>query len=116
MSTNTMPETRPIDDGFAVTGQLHPDQMTAVAEAGYKGLICNRPDGEAPAEPQYEPIRAAAEAAGMTVRYVPVSNQVGITPDNVQAMRAALDELDGPILAYCRSGARSAKLYEIAKD
>jgi len=38
-----------------------------------------------------------------------------ITPDNVQAMRAALDELDGPILAYCRSGARSAKLYEAAQ-
>ncbi len=107
-------DVRQIADDFSVTGQLAPDQMKAVADAGFKSLICNRPDGEAPAEPQYDAVRAAAEAAGLAVRYIPVSNQTGITPDNVDQTRAALGELDGPVLAYCRSGARSANLYGIA--
>ena len=107
-------EHRPIAEDFSVAGQLQPGQMRAVADAGFKSLICNRPDGEAPAEPQYDAIRLAAEAAGLAVRYIPVSNQTGITTDNVEQTKAALAELDGPILAYCRSGARSANLYGIA--
>jgi len=103
-----------IDDDFAVAGQLGPEQMSAIAEAGFKTVICNRPDGEAPAEPQFDAISAAATAAGLEVRYIPVSNQIGLTPENVADTKAALSELPGPILAYCRSGARSAKLYEIA--
>lgn len=103
-----------INDDFAVAGQLDPEQMSAIAEAGFKAVICNRPDGEAPAEPQFDAISAAAAAAGLEARYIPVSNQVGLTPENVTDMKAALSEMPGPVLAYCRSGARSAKLYEIA--
>lgn len=103
-----------INDDFAVAGQLDPGQIPAIAEAGFKTVICNRPDGEAPAEPQFDAISAAASAAGLETRYIPVSNQVGLTPENVTEMKVALAELPGPVLAYCRSGARSAKLYEIA--
>jgi len=108
------PEIRRIAEDFAVAGQLRPEQMKAVADAGYRAVICNRPDGEAPSEPQFDAISAAAEAAGLTVRYIPVSNQTGITMDNVEQTQAALAELDGPVLAYCRSGARSANLYGAA--
>ena len=115
MSDTAAPlEYKQIADGFAVAGQLRPEQMASVADAGFTALICNRPDGEAPQEPQYAAISAAAEAAGLAIRYIPVSNQTGLTMDNVEAMRAALAELDGPILAYCRSGARSANLYGAA--
>ncbi|MBO6639609.1 MAG: TIGR01244 family phosphatase [Roseitalea sp.] len=103
-----------INDDFAVAGQLGPEQIPMIAGAGFKTLICNRPDGEAPAEPQFDAVSQAAGAAGLEARYIPVSNQVGLTPENVAEMKAALSELPGPILAYCRSGARSAKLYEIA--
>lgn len=111
---NDAPEIRPIAEDFAVAGQLRPEQMQAIAEAGYRAVICNRPDGEAPTEPQYGAIAEAAEMAGLAVRYIPVSNQTGITVDNVEQTRAALAELEGPVLAYCRSGARSANLYGAA--
>lgn len=113
-ATAQTPDTRPIAEDFSVAAQLLPGQMQAVADAGFKSVICNRPDGEAPADPQFDAIRQAAEQAGLAVRYIPVSHQTGITPDNVQDTKAALAELDGPILAYCRSGARSANLYGIA--
>lgn len=107
---------RYVDDDFAVMGQLHPDQVPALAEAGFKAVICNRPDGEAPEEPQYDAIRAAAESAGLEVRYIPVSHQTGVTPENIEKTRVALAEIDGPILAYCRSGGRSGNLYGFANS
>ena len=103
-----------LTDDFAVAGQLHPEQVSAIAAAGFSAIICNRPDGEAPDEPQFDAISAAAKQAGLEVRYIPVSNQVGLTPENIEQTRVAMAELPGPILAYCRSGARSAKLYEVA--
>lgn len=107
-------EVKQLTEDFAVAGQLHPGQIAALAAAGFKSLICNRPDGEAPDEPQFGEIDIAAREAGLEVRYIPVSNQVGLTADNVEETRVALAEMPGPILAYCRSGARSARLYEIA--
>lgn len=104
----------PIADDFAVAGQLYPEDIAQLAAMGYKSLICNRPDGEAPSEPQFDAISAAAEAAGVQLRYIPVSHQIGLTAENIEQTRLALAEMPGPILAYCRSGARSAKLYEIA--
>ena len=105
-----------LTDDFAVAGQLYPEQMAAIAEAGFGAVICNRPDGEAPDEPQFDAVSEAAGLAGLAVRYIPVSNQIGLTPQNVAETKAALAELPGPVLAYCRSGARSARLFEIARD
>ena len=110
----SQPDSQSVNDEFAVMGQLRPEQIAALAEAGFKAVICNRPDGEAPEEPQFSAIEAAAQSAGLAVRYIPVSNQTGILPENIEHTRVALAELDGPILAYCRSGGRSTKLYEFA--
>lgn len=116
MSTHTADaQWKALNDDFAVTGQLYPEQMQAIAEAGFSSIICNRPDGEAPDEPQFDAVREAASQAGLEARYIPVSNQVGLTPENVADTKAALADLPGRILAYCRSGARSAKLFEAAQ-
>lgn len=109
------PSWKPLTDDFAVAGQLYPDDMATIAEAGFAALICNRPDGEAPDEPQFDAVSEAAEKVGLEVRYIPVSHQIGLTSENVAQMQAALSELPTPVLAYCRSGARSAKLFEIAQ-
>lgn len=107
-------EVKPIAEDFAVASQLYAEQIAGLAALGFKSLICNRPDGEAPNEPQFAAISAAAEEAGLQIRYIPVSGQIGLTEENVEQTRIAMAEMPGPILAYCRSGARSAKLYEIA--
>jgi sulfide:quinone oxidoreductase len=39
-----------------------------------------------------------------------------LTEAEVKAFAAALDELPSEILAYCRSGARSANLWSLAEE
>ena len=98
-------EYRQISDDYSVSGQIQPQDIAAIKDAGFKSVICNRPDDEQPGQPSADSVKAAAEAAGLAFRYIPViSGQ--ITMDNVEDQAAALDELEGPVFAYCRSGAR----------
>ncbi|MGH6860142.1 MAG: beta-lactamase hydrolase domain-containing protein, partial [Phyllobacterium sp.] len=74
-----------------------------------------RPDGEAPDQPDFAEIAKVAEKAGIPVYYVPVvSGQ--LTQDDVDAMASALEQTEGPVLAYCRSGARSTNIYGIVQQ
>ncbi len=105
---------RQVADGFSVSGQIAAADVQAIKDAGFRSIICNRPDNEEGAVP-HEQIEAAARAAGLTFRYVPaISGQ--LTPANVEETASALSELEGPIFAYCRSGARSTNLYMMAKQ
>ncbi len=103
-----------LSSDFAVAGQISVEEVAALAQAGFKSIICNRPDGEAgPQQPLFSAIEQAARAAGLQVRFLPVvSGQ--ISPDQVQAMARLLSELPAPVLAYCRSGARSTSLWQMA--
>lgn len=102
-------EIRQITEDYSVAGQITPEDVAAIAGAGFRSIICNRPDGEATEQPDHGSVEAAARAAGLTFRYIPViSGQM--TPDNVSDQADALDELPKPVLAYCRSGARCTNL------
>lgn len=104
---------RKIDDEVAVSGQISPEQVADIKAAGYKSIICNRPDGEDAEQPNYELIEAAAVEAGIAIRFIPVT-KMGMTQENIEDTRTALDDLERPIYAYCRSGARSTNLYGMA--
>ena len=100
---------------LSVAPQIALEDLPAAAAAGFTTLICNRPDGEQPGQPSAESVRAAVEAAGLEFRYVPVvSGQ--ITEQDVADHAAALDSLPGPVFAYCRSGARCANLFALARE
>lgn len=105
---------RQIDDNVAITGQITVADIGAIAGAGFKSVICNRPDNEMGAV-SHEAIARAAADAGLEFRFIPVSGS-GMTQENVTEMASALSELPMPMLAYCRSGARSANLYMIANQ
>ena len=108
-------EYRQISDDYSVSGQIQPQDIAAIKDAGFRSVICNRPDNEQPGQPSAESIKAAAEAAGLAFRYIPViSGQ--ITMDNVEDQAEALNELDGPVFAYCRSGARCTNLYGLIQQ
>lgn len=103
-------EYRQIAEDYSVSGQIEPQDIADVKAAGFKSVICNRPDGEQPGQPSADSVRAEAQAAGLAFRYIPViSGQM--TAQNVADQAAALDELEGPVFAYCRSGARCTNLY-----
>lgn len=103
-----------IDDQIAVTGQVRPEEVAAVAAAGFRALIVNRPDGEGGAgQPTFAEIAAAAERAGLAAHYIPVRPGQA-TPADVAAFDEALATLPKPILAFCRSGARSTMLWSMS--
>jgi len=105
---------RYIDSDYAVAGQLAPENMKQLADAGFKSVINNRPDGEEPAQPPAAQMQAAAEAAGLQYVYLPVG--AAYPAENAAVtLRAELARLPRPILAYCRSGARSQTVYSMAK-
>ncbi|TPM02254.1 TIGR01244 family sulfur transferase [Mesorhizobium sp. B2-3-10] len=108
-------EYRQISEDYSVSGQIQPEDVAAIKEAGFKSVICNRPDDEQPGQPSADTLKAAVEAAGLAFRYIPViSGQ--ITRANVDDQAEALDELDGPVFAYCRSGARCTNLYGLIQQ
>ncbi|MBE1203364.1 TIGR01244 family sulfur transferase [Aminobacter carboxidus] len=103
-------EYRQITDDYSVSGQITPEEVAAIKAAGFKSVICNRPDDEQPGQPSADSVKAAVEAAGLAFRYIPVISGA-MTGDNVADMADALDEMDGPVFAYCRSGTRCTNLY-----
>jgi uncharacterized protein (TIGR01244 family) len=104
---------RRLDDKTSVSGQLRPEEIAGLAERGIAMVVNNRPDGEEPGQPLAADIEAAAEAAGLSYRHVPIIR--GIGPADVAAMRDALRAAgDGHTLAFCRSGNRSALAWALA--
>lgn len=104
---------RTIDSKVSVAPQILPDQMADIAAAGFVAIVNNRPDDEEPGQPSGAEIQAAAEAAGLAYTAIPVTH-AGFGHGQLDAMRAALDAADGPVLAYCRSGTRSCNLWALA--
>lgn len=98
-----------------VAPQLTPEAMAEVARLGFKAVINNRPDFEGgPEQPTSAAVEAAATAAGLLYRHLPVQGAYQ-SPEQIAAFGALLAELPRPLLAFCRSGARSTKLYTAAR-
>ena len=100
---------RKIDDRFAVGGQIRADDVRKLAEDGFRGIVCARPDNEDPGQPSFAEIAAMAEQAGMTAVHIPVSGQ--LTEGQLIRFEQAMSEIEGPVLGYCRSGNRAGSLY-----
>ncbi len=101
---------RKITDELSVAPQIQAEDVAAIAAAGFRAVICNRPDGESSDQPCCEDIAAAVAAQGLAWRTQPVRSG-SITQADIQAFSALLAELPKPVLAYCRSGTRCAMLW-----
>lgn len=106
----------PLSPAFAVAPQLAPSDVADLARQGFKTLINNRPDGEGgAAQPSSAELEHATCAAGLHYVYLPVVGGA-ITAAQVGAMRSALAAAPRPVLAFCRSGARSTQLFHLAQS
>jgi uncharacterized protein (TIGR01244 family) len=108
-----MSDFRKLTENVLVSPQLALEDIAAAAALGVALIVNNRPDGEEPSAPQGEEIAAAAAAAGLNYVAIPIGHS-GFSEPQVDAMIAALDQAEGPILAYCRSGTRSTLLWALA--
>jgi len=105
---------KPLTDRLSVSPQLAASDIAALADLGYRSIICNRPDGEGADQPAFAEIQAAATAAGMQARYLPVIS--GRADDaTAAAFGGLLRELPGPVVAYCRTGTRSTSLWALSE-
>ena len=107
----SLPDLRPLSPDLSVAPQLDAAAMAALAAAGFKSVINNRPDFEGgPDQPPSAAIETAAKAAGLTYVHLPVNPAVQ-SPQEVAQFRELLSTLPKPILAFCRTGTRCGKLF-----
>ncbi len=105
---------RTLTDEISVSPQIDAQHMKEIAGAGFRSVLCNRPDGEEPGQPDCAEIEAAAAAEGLAFRSVPMSGHM-LPPELVAAFSAACQALPKPILAYCRSGTRCTFLWAVSQ-
>ena len=105
---------RRLTNELAVTGQIIPSDMPGLAAQGICGIICNRPDSEAPGQPSYAEIEKAAAANGIKTAYLPVT-PTAISDEDAATFGRLLEELPSPVLVYCRSGMRSTALWALSQ-
>jgi uncharacterized protein (TIGR01244 family) len=111
---STLP-VRPIAPDVCVAPQLDPSAMAEAARQGFRSVVNNRPDFEhGPDQPTSAAMQAAAVAAGLEYRHLPVDGAYQ-SPEQIAAFASLLQELPRPLLAFCRSGARSTRLYQAAQ-
>ena len=101
----------PLSPQISVRPQLLPHEIANVAAAGFKGIINNRPDGEGPDQPLSEELEAEAKRHGLAYWHIPVVPGQA-TEEDVREFTAALKAADGPVVAFCRTGNRSAGLWK----
>lgn len=102
-----------ITPDLSVAPQIGPGDCAIAAAHGFTSIVNNRPDGEAADQPSSAAIAAAAADAGVRYAHIPVG-AAGIGTAQIEAMAAELAAADGPVLAFCRSGTRSAHLWALA--
>ncbi|WP_027259247.1 TIGR01244 family sulfur transferase [Leisingera aquimarina] len=107
-------DARVITPRYSVSPQISAEDLPAIAGAGFKTVICNRPDAEVPPSHQAEAIRAAAEAAGLRFEVLPLTHQT-MTPENAARQRALYEGCEGPVLAYCASGTRCSVVWALSQ-
>ena len=114
MSAAPLPPVQQLSAEVCVAGQLDPTAMAWAAQAGFKSVINNRPDFEGgPDQPTNAAVEAAAKAAGLSYVFLPVAPNYQ-SPGEIARFGELLAELPKPILAFCRTGTRSGKMYRAA--
>jgi sulfide:quinone oxidoreductase len=103
---------RKITDELSVSPQISAADAAAIAAAGFRAVICNRPDGESADQPPSDAVAAAVKAAGLEWRMLPVTQ---VSRADVDAFGKLLTELPKPVLAFCRSGTRCTALWSLSQ-
>lgn len=109
-----MHDFRRLTDDFWASPQIDAEGVKEAAARGFRMIVNNRPDGEADDQPGSAEIAAAVGDLGLAYITIPITH-AGFSQDQVDALVTALDQADGPVLAFCRSGTRSTLLWALAQ-
>ncbi|WP_350016414.1 TIGR01244 family sulfur transferase [Rhodanobacter sp. IGA1.0] len=106
---------RQLTEQLSVAPQIAVADMPAIVAQGFRSIVNNRPDGEEPGQPDNAALEAAAHAAGLEWRHIPVVSGK-VNDDQVRSFSEAMAQLPGPVLAFCRSGTRCSALWALSSD
>lgn len=99
---------------IAVAAQVHVADLPAIAAAGFRTLICNRPDGEGNDQPVFAELETAARSLGLAMHYLPAESGK-VTDEQGRQFGALLDAAPKPVLAFCRTGMRSTTMWALSQ-
>jgi uncharacterized protein (TIGR01244 family) len=108
------PQLVSLGPGLSVTGRLDRSDLEALARAGVRTIINNRPDGEDPGQLPAAEARRIAESHGLAYHHIPITAAT-LSRSDVDAFAAAVHNAPGPLVAHCRSGTRSALLWALSR-
>ncbi|MEI6660958.1 MAG: TIGR01244 family sulfur transferase [Comamonadaceae bacterium] len=106
-------EIKPLYTVLSVSAQIAASDLQAIADAGFKSIICNRPDGEGSDQPGFNEIELAAERLGLVAHYLPAESGK-VSDAQGAAFGQLMDSLPKPVLAYCRTGMRSTTMWALS--
>ncbi|MEM7044208.1 MAG: TIGR01244 family sulfur transferase [Pseudomonadota bacterium] len=104
-----------VTEELTVSPQIDASDVEAIKAAGFRSILCNRPDGEEPGQPDYAAIEEAAAVLGLDIYHQPVMSG-GLRDEDVDRFAGHLDQLPAPVFAYCRSGTRCIMLWALAES
>ena len=100
---------------LAVAPQPKPSDFQEFKRLGFTTVVNNRPDGEDPNQLGSAAEEAAAHAAGLDYVHIPVTS-TGMTEEDARLPKETIERAPGPVVAHCRSGARSFYLWVLSGD
>ena len=103
-----------LSDDYSVSPQIEVCDVPSIMQAGFKSVICNRPDQENPEPRQTGAIKAAVQAAGMEFAEN-VFDPSSFGPDKIEQQAELLAQLPSPVFAYCASGNRCSIVWAFAQ-
>ena len=104
-----------LSDNYSVATQIQPEDVGFFASEGFTTIICNRPDGEDAGQPPSATIREACEQHGIAFYMIPMQGRE-LDTETVGQFLTVMGNASGPVLGYCRSGTRSAILWQVASQ
>jgi sulfide:quinone oxidoreductase len=110
----SLPALAELAPGLSAAGKLDRADIEALADAGFKTIINNRPDGEDPGQFPAAEARKLAEARGIAYHHIPFTAAT-LTRAEVDAFAAALAAAEQPAVAHCRSGTRSTLVWALTR-
>jgi uncharacterized protein (TIGR01244 family) len=104
---------RHLSRDVSISAQLTKEDIRTINAQGFRSIVCNRPDGESVEQPSFAEVAELALSHGMETHYLPVQSG-NVEEAEVASFRSLMAALPKPILAYCRTGNRSAALWYAA--
>ena len=107
-------DVRQLSPFISISPQITPADIGLAAAQGFCTVICNRPANESEDQPDHRLLEEACQRAGLSWHYLP-AEAGNVTDANVAEFATLMDQVQGPVLAYCRTGTRSATLWALSQ-